>query len=98
MAEQFPGLIVIGCFTHRGNFLGKDISENQQDIIANVISVLKWLKNTHLGTSELKTAAIARQPLPATTRWNEFTKRFAGIFYGQLGSHQSECIRESAEQ
>ena len=54
MAELFPGVIVVGCHAHLANLLSKDVTERQADVVGRVTSVLKWFKNTHVGSAELR--------------------------------------------
>ena len=63
-----------GCHAHIANLLSKDIL-NQRDIkplLSKVMAVLKFLRNSHACSAELKEKKINRPPAACETRWNSY--------------------------
>ena len=76
--RECPKLSVYGCQAHIVNLLVKDIINLPEfkSCSSKVVSVLKYLRNTHAASAELKKHNMPRPSLPCDTRWNSAIESF----------------------
>ena len=72
MRKQIPELHTYGCHAHIANLLSKDILNHKdfKPVLAKVLTVIKFVRNTHDCSTALKENQMPRPPMPVETRWN----------------------------
>ena len=70
--KQIPELHTYGCHAHIANLLSKDILNHKdfKPVLAKVLTVIKFVRNTHDCSTALKENQMPRPPMPVETRWN----------------------------
>ena len=72
MRRELALVHTYGCHSHIANLLSKDIlcQKDIKPIMTKIITVLKWVRNTHACSADLVENNMTRPPLPCETRWN----------------------------
>ena len=70
MRKQIPELHTYGCHAHIPNLLSKDILNHKyfKPVLAKVLTVIKFVRNTHDCSTALKGNQMPRPPMPVETR------------------------------
>ena len=62
---------VYGCSAHFANLLAKDICSSDGKLaISKILTIVKYLRNTHAAVSKLDAKQMTKPPIPVETRWN----------------------------